>query len=87
MQASDGNLVLYSGSKGILSTKTGGHPGAHLDFQGNDGDLVLYDSASALWSSGAKGGATEVVLQDDCNLVTMDSSGAVLWSLGTNCSL
>jgi hypothetical protein len=91
MQGSDGNLVLYSNSGGnnrvVWSSNTTGHPGAHLDFQGSDGDLVLYDATTtkALWSTGAKRGATEVTLQDDCNLVTTDGSGAVLWVLGTTC--
>lgn len=88
MQASDGNLVLYHGTEVVWSSNTTAHPGAHLEFQGSDGNLVLYDASTttALWSSGALGDATEVVLQDNCNLDMLDNKGAILWSLGTRCS-
>ena len=90
MQASDGNLVLYGGrgASAVWSSNTTGNPGAHLDFRGGDGNLVLFDRATArtLWSSGPlSGAAASVVLQDDCNLVTMDASGGVLWALGKLC--
>lgn len=86
MQASDGNLVLRSGSSHVWASGTTGHPGAELRLSGSDGNLVLYDGLAALWSSGSSRGATSVQLQDDCDLVTRDAFGAVLWSLGTSCS-
>jgi len=86
MQSSDGNLVLRAGDAHVWSSHTYGHPGAELRFQKSDGNLVLYDGSSALWSSGKALGAATVQLTDSCDLVTKDSSGSVLWSLGTSCS-
>ena len=85
----DGNLVLYrgSGTSCIWASNTTGHSGAHLTLQGSDGNLVLYEGATAraLWSSAPRPGAARVQLQDDCNLVTKNAKGAVLWALGTMC--
>lgn len=85
VQASDGNMVLHHGSTVVWASGTTGHPGAELRFQ-TDGNLVLYDGSHPLWASGNKPGAASVQLQDDCDLVMKDSSGAALWSLGTSCS-
>jgi len=85
MQASDGNLVLYNQNNVVWSSKTAGHPGAHLVLQQSDGNLVLEDARQVVWSSGVESDATKVVLQNDCNLVTADRNGKELWSLGTHC--
>jgi hypothetical protein len=86
MQASDGNLVLYtSGGKVRWSSGVDGHPRAELRFQASDGNLVEYDGAASLWSSGPASGAAKAQLLDDCNFVTSDASGKVLWALGTSC--
>jgi hypothetical protein len=45
----DGNLVLYSGTKAIWATMTNGHPGAYLSVQ-DDGSLVVFYGATRLWS-------------------------------------
>jgi len=45
----DGNLVLYSGSKAIWATMTNGYPGAYLSLQ-DDGNLVVYYGATAVWA-------------------------------------
>lgn len=86
MQSSDGNLVLRGCSSVVWASGTIRHPGAELRLQQSDGNLVLYDGSTPLWSSGSSPGAVSAKLQDDCNLVTMDSSDKVLWSLGTSCS-
>ena len=78
--------MLYSGSEVAWCSNTTGNPGAHLEFQSSDGNLVLYAAGTtALWSTGPKSGAAEVVLQDNCDLITYSRSGAALWFLGTSC--
>jgi len=84
MQESDGNLLLTHGKHLVWESGTTGHPGAELYFQG-DGNLVLYDGSHPLWASGNKQGAAKLQLQDNCDLVMLDSSGITLWSLGTSC--
>ena len=87
MQQADGNLVLKNADGSVLwSSGTSGHPNSYLTFQKSDGNLVLYASkGKSTWSSKPHNGAAQVVLQDDCDLVTQDSSGKTLWSLGTSC--
>jgi len=87
MQKTDGNLVLRdrTGTQ-VWSSNTTGHLNSHVTFQTSDGNLVLRDSTGkAMWSSKAHKGAAKVVLKDNCDLVTEDSSGNILWSLGTSC--
>ena len=87
MQASDGNLVLYtSAGKVVWSTNVTGHPGAELRFQASDGNLVEYDGSTSLWSSGPASGAAKATLQDDCNFATYNAKGDALWSTGTSCN-
>jgi hypothetical protein len=47
----DGNFVVYQGTKPLWSTSTGGHPGASLAVQ-DDGNLVVYGKdKKVLWAS------------------------------------
>jgi hypothetical protein len=46
----DGNLVVYEFGKPIWSSRTYGHPGAHLELQ-KDGTLVIYDGTKAIWTA------------------------------------
>jgi len=92
MQKDDGDLVLYKDTindRGVDTVKiwsagTSGHPGAHASFQKSDGNFVVRDS-KARWSTGPTQGAERLVLQDDCNLVKVDGSNSIVWSLGTSC--
>jgi hypothetical protein len=82
---SDGNLVLYAGSRALWHTQTSGNPGAYAVLQG-DGNLVVYSAANRpLAFSGTQGtpGAT-IALGDDGNLVLRSASGATLWQTGTS---
>ena len=45
---SDGNLVVYQGSKAVWATGTNGQAGARLVVQ-DDGNLVLYKGSTAVW--------------------------------------
>jgi hypothetical protein len=85
MQKSDGNLVIYNSKKAVWSAKISKHSGAHLIMQ-SDGNLVVYDGTKPLWSTGKHSEAVKAVLQDDCDLVLLSSSGSALWSLGTKCN-
>jgi len=80
------DFILYrSDGKVVWSAHTSGHPGAFLRFDSTDGSLSVYSGSTSLWSSGLARGATKAQLQADCNLVTSDAHGTVLWSLGTKC--
>ncbi len=80
----DGNLVLYSPSRAIWSTKTTGKNTAFLSIQ-RDGNLVLYNSQiKAIWSSNtAIGKITNLRLQGDGNLVLYDPNYKAIWSSKT----
>ncbi|MCC7288966.1 hypothetical protein IT414_01055 [bacterium] len=81
----DGNLVLYSPSRAIWSTRTSGKPSTRLDIQG-DGNLVLYGNDGryywASWTQGRQLGFLN--MQNDGNLVLYDSQGRPIWSTGTS---
>jgi len=90
----DGDLVLYEDLIEIIGVKTvkiwssntGSHPGAYATFQRSDGNLVVKATdKSKLWSTGTASGATKLTIQDNCDLVKVDSSGNVVWSLGSRC--
>ncbi len=52
----DGNLVLYAGSRALWNTETNGRgSNVSLTMQ-NDGNLVLYQGGAALWDSHTMGG-------------------------------
>lgn len=55
----------------------------YLTMQG-DGNFVLYGPLGAIWSTQTVGtGAIKAVLQNDGNLVLLDSSSSVVWASGT----
>jgi LysM repeat protein len=79
----DGNVVLYDGTKPTWATNTQRDDGQRLDMQ-DDGNLVVYAGKKAVWSSktlGNKGASLK--LQDDGNLVLYPTSGKPLWSSHT----
>ncbi len=80
---SDGNLVLYEGSKALWATGTNGKRGFAMYMQG-DGNFVLYDTSSRpLWASGTNGSpGSFLAVQTDGNLVVYDGSRP-LWASGT----
>jgi hypothetical protein len=80
---SDGNLVLYEGSKALWATGTNGKAGFVANMQ-TDGNFVLYDThGKALWSSGTYGHAgAYLAVQTDGNLVVYSGS-TPLWDSGT----
>ncbi|WP_246198761.1 S8 family serine peptidase [Sodalinema gerasimenkoae] len=52
----DGNVVLYEGSKVLWATNTYGNPGSRFSIQ-NDGNLVVYSSSGrAIFNTGTHGG-------------------------------
>jgi N-acetylmuramoyl-L-alanine amidase len=52
----DGNVVLYDGTKPMWATDTAGNPGAYFAIQG-DGNLVVYSSSGkAIFNTGTPGG-------------------------------
>jgi peptidoglycan/xylan/chitin deacetylase (PgdA/CDA1 family) len=74
-----GNLTMsLTGGRTLWSTGTGGHPGADAEM-GNDGILRVVDGGNTVWSSGATSGATQAMVGDNGNLVTMKAGGAT-WS-------
>lgn len=81
---SDGNLVLYSGSKALWSTRTSGHPGARAILQ-SDGNLVVYGPTNqVLWYSHTSGHPNaHLWVQEDGNLVIYQASGGAIWQTRT----
>ena len=80
-QASDGNLVVYQGSRALWATYAGS--AVKLVMQ-SDGNLVEYDSAGrAVWSSGTAGnGYSQLIMQGDGNLVVYSAARAT-WATAT----
>jgi len=72
----DGNLVLYSPSRALWSSKTAGKGGSKFITQG-DGNLVLYTKKGApVWNSGTAGkGLSSLFMQGDGNLVLYNTNG------------
>ncbi|MEO8874819.1 MAG: peptidase S8, partial [Polyangiaceae bacterium] len=81
---SDGNLVMYQGSKALWSAGTSGKHAYKAELQG-DGNFVIYDGkGDALWNSGTGGHAgAGLDLQTDGNMVIYASAGHAIWSTGT----
>jgi len=83
LQAQDGNLVLYHGTKAIWAF--GPRADSWFTVQ-TDGNMVAYKSEGGVaWASNTYGkGAGNLVLQDDGNLVLYRvSDHTVIWSTGT----
>ncbi len=81
----DGNLVLYSPTKALWSSKTNGKRISYLTMQ-SDGNLVLFDiNNKPVWHTGTGGkGSAHLVIQQDGNLVLYKSSGQSIWDTRTN---
>jgi hypothetical protein len=83
----DGNVVLYMGSKPLWASNTVGCGGC-FSMQG-DGNLVVYDSGGQLpghgcWASGTNGHMPAfLALQNDGNLVIYSGPTAV-WATNTS---
>ena len=82
---SDGNFVLYSGTRALWQAGIGGKGGVKAVMQG-DGNLVVYNAAGqALWQSGTAGNAgAHLAVQDDSNLVIYSPNNIPLWFSGVN---
>lgn len=81
----DGNVVLYQGTRALFHTATHGQATSALVMQ-DDGNLVLYaPGGRALWSSRTAGrpGAS-LAVQNDGNVVIY-RGGAALWHTHTCC--
>ncbi|MBL8919987.1 MAG: hypothetical protein JNJ54_14070 [Myxococcaceae bacterium] len=76
---SDGNFVVYEGSRATWSTQTAGRTGARAAMQG-DGNFVLSVGATPIWSTRTNGRSGAVLtLKDDGALVVLQG-GAAVWS-------
>lgn len=81
----DGNLVIYKGSKALWSSRTNDKPAARVSLQA-DGNLVIYDDKSkAIWASWTQGsGLSRLQMQSDGNLVIYKNNGGFSWASWTN---
>jgi len=82
----DGNFVLYQGSKPLWATMTNGH-GGYIAVMQNDGNLVVYDEHShPLWASHTNGhDGSFAAVQDDGNFVVYTSTFKPIWASNTCC--
>ncbi|MFT3772586.1 MAG: matrixin family metalloprotease [Minicystis sp.] len=87
----DGNLVLYQGTKVLWSPSIQNKGGDRLLLQG-DGNLVVYRSnGSAVWATGTNSGpnpstsANHLDVQNDGNLVLYSAANTPLWASNTCC--
>lgn len=80
----DGNFVLYAGTRALWQSGTYGRGGAWVSMQ-TDGNLVVYNSANqSLWQSGTAGHAgSRLEVQSDANAVVYTSLNQSLWQSGT----
>jgi hypothetical protein len=79
----DGNVVLYHGSRALWSTGTNGYLTSNLVMQ-HDGNLVLYASnGSALWSSRTFAFDSTLAIQDDANVVIYAPGPRPIWATHT----
>ncbi|WP_172892246.1 hypothetical protein [Jatrophihabitans sp. GAS493] len=76
----DGNFVVYAGTKALWSTHTKA-TNASLSMQ-TDGNLVIYNAGKALWSTHTTGTSATLTIQNDGNLVIY-VAGKALWSWRT----
>eukprot|EP00039_Didymoeca_costata_P031437 m.34715 g.34715 ORF g.34715 m.34715 type:complete len:528 (-) comp8767_c1_seq1:2928-4511(-) len=88
LQASDGNLVLYSnrGQTSVLwSADTTGNPGDQLLLQ-DDGNLVVISkSGKVVFSTGANPNAMRAAVTNDCKLALFTASNVTTWTTNTTC--
>jgi hypothetical protein len=83
---SDGNFVLYHGTRALWASSTNNTGASFVTVQ-SDGNLVVYDDASKPhWHAGTNGrnttGEVRLVIQDDGNLVLYSGSTAT-WASNT----
>jgi hypothetical protein len=81
----DGNLVLYEGTRALWATNTYGKIASEVIMQ-TDGNLVLYNSSDGpIWASGTDGNTGAYLrVQNDGNLVVYSNSGRALWASNTD---
>lgn len=80
---SDGNVVVYNGSRVVWHAGTVGNPGSRLIVQ-SDGNVVVYSaSGRAVWWTASFGSAAQLVLQNDGNLVVY-LGGRAAWASGAD---
>src|SRR6185437_13947006 len=74
---SDGNFVIYQGTRPLWSSRSSGHPGSRLTFQ-TDGNVVIRSAqGAATWSSGTQGRhPSTLTIQSDGNLVIRSGATA-----------
>lgn len=85
---SDGNLVLYSGTRALWASGTGGLAVDYVKAQ-SDGNMVIYGPQGGVWgtnTAGQGGSATELRIQDDGNVVMSNGSAGPFWATGTSTS-
>lgn len=94
LQESDGNLVLYQGSKALWATNEFVHPPEIVEraLFTADGDLQVYfynrstNVNRMVWHSGTGGhSGAKFSVQNDGNAVIYDASGSAIWATGTCC--
>jgi hypothetical protein len=81
---SDGNLVLYAGSRALWASNTYGS-GGYVATITNLADFVVYGlpDDGPRWSTNTLGGpSAHLALQDDGNIVLYNGAGGVLWQTG-----
>jgi len=80
----DGNLVLYMGSKPLWASNTY-HQDGYAMWMQTDGNFVLYNPyRTALWAAGTYGHPGSVLrVQNDGNLVVYEPNGKAIWDSGT----
>lgn len=79
---SDGNFVVYAGSRVLWHAGTHGRPGSWLAVQ-TDGNLVIYSPGRAPWHTGTYVNAgTRLTMQTDGNLVVYRPDNRPLWNTG-----
>ncbi len=79
---SDGNLVIYQGSKALWASNTGGSGATTAQFQ-NDGNFVIYAGSKAVWTANVGGkGAEKIVMQGDGNLLILKGD-SLIWASHT----
>jgi len=85
---SDGNLVLRDArtDERVWHAGTCCSDTNYLNFDSNGILAVRADNKSRLWFAAVHGTPVRAELQDDCNFVIRDASGASLWSTGSSCS-
>lgn len=84
----DGNLVLYMGTKSLWDTNTHENGGNRVVMQ-EDGNLVVYKSnGNDAWDANTNSTANQyahLAIQNDGNLVIYKTNGGVAWASGTCC--